>query len=505
MPAQPSTSSLKLSNVPLRSEMTVSTEKVQVVSRGQNHREGGWPKDIDPSEPQDTMKWRKRLDKDPAFTNTLKGLLNAAQETLDENACIDMFERYFDENETTLSMQNLSVSTLIVFKDAFKRKVNKICWHPESGMTKFLATYASNEHFSASIWDSTSTGAPIQELFSQVALTSAAFYAKNPDLVGAGTQSGLLQYYDLRSGNRPVSRSGFQNSHAEAVTDFAWLQSKTHSECVTTSVDGKVLWWDIRNLSAPTDELVLAVDNQTKLGGLCLEWMQEAGPSKYLVGTEEGVALGLSKKPKKAIELGGWHGVESKGGHGGHHGPVYSIKRNPHHVKFFMTVGDWCVKVWLDELKSPLFQTTKAKSPLSCGGWSQTKPGVLFTGRQDGFVDLWDFSYRLNEVALSFKVSDHKLTAANLNSSGNLLLCGDNQGGISLSQFPPELSNGGNYEKSLLGSIFEREARREKGLEVSKKVTSQMVKAKTDENVNSQPDDPSFLQRERSWLNQMQL
>jgi hypothetical protein len=30
--------------------------------------------------------------------------------------------------------------------------------------------------------------------------------------------------------------------------------------------------------------------------------MQEAGPTKYLVGTEHGVVLSCNKKPKKAVE-----------------------------------------------------------------------------------------------------------------------------------------------------------------------------------------------------------
>ena len=27
------------------------------------------------------------------------------------------------------------------------------------------------------------------------------------------------------------------------------------------------------------------------------------------------------------------------------------MKRNPFHVKFFLSVGDWCGKMWMEELK----------------------------------------------------------------------------------------------------------------------------------------------------------
>lgn len=31
------------------------------------HREGGWPYNVDPTEQSDTAKYRKKIDKDPAF------------------------------------------------------------------------------------------------------------------------------------------------------------------------------------------------------------------------------------------------------------------------------------------------------------------------------------------------------------------------------------------------------------------------------------------------------
>ena len=34
-------------------------------------------------------------------------------------------------------------------------------------------------------------------------------------------------------------------------------------------------------------------------GGVSLEWMQEAGPTKFLVGSEHGIILSCTKRPKK--------------------------------------------------------------------------------------------------------------------------------------------------------------------------------------------------------------
>lgn len=72
-----------------------------------------------------------------------------------------------------------------------------------------------------------------------------------------------------------------------------------------------------------------------------MEWMQEAGPTKYLVGTETGMILSCQNKPKKPVEVTAWFGNEVKGGHGRHYGPAYGVRRNPFHVKYFLSVGDW--------------------------------------------------------------------------------------------------------------------------------------------------------------------
>ena len=58
-----------------------------------------------------------------------------------------------------------------------------------------------------------------------------------------------------------------------------------------------MLWWDTRRLSEPTDSLMLCTDVKAQgqiLGGSSLEYNSEAGPSKYLVGTEQGVVLMVS-------------------------------------------------------------------------------------------------------------------------------------------------------------------------------------------------------------------
>ena len=100
----------------------------------------------------------------------------------------------------------------------------------------------------------------------------------------------------------------------------------------------KCLWWDTRHLESPTDRLKLDDGTGRILGGSSLEYNIEAGPAKYLVGTEQGVVLSINMRKKKSNDC-----VQALDmGSGKHHGPIYSIQRNPTHTKFFLTVSSGC-------------------------------------------------------------------------------------------------------------------------------------------------------------------
>merc|ERR1719401_2473730 len=158
-----------------------------------------------------------------------------------------------------------------------------------------------------------------------------------------------------------------------------------------------------------------------------------------------------------------------KGGFGRHFGPVYACKRNPFHVKFFLTVGDWCAKMWMEELKGPMLQTPYYPSFLSAASWSPTRAGVFFLCRHDGYLDTWDYFYRMNEVSLSQKASDSALTSLSVQAGGSLAAVGDSEGVITLMQLCDGLVQMGPNEKNIIGHMFERETKREKSLELIKK------------------------------------
>lgn len=61
-------------NFLLISFVQLNTERFETESRGINHVEGGWPKDINPAEVEQTIRFRKKVEKDENYTNIIQQL-----------------------------------------------------------------------------------------------------------------------------------------------------------------------------------------------------------------------------------------------------------------------------------------------------------------------------------------------------------------------------------------------------------------------------------------------
>lgn len=129
--------------------------------------------------------------------------------------------------------------------------------------------------------------------------------------------------------------------------------------------------------------------------------------------------------------------------------------------------------MWMEDLKGPLLMTPYSPSYLSAAAWSPTRPGVFFLARHDGYLDIWDYHYRMNGVSLSQKISDHALTSMAVQAQGSLIAMGDSAGVITLLQLCDGLVQMQPNEKNIIGAIFDRETKREKNLEALKKAQKQ--------------------------------
>merc|ERR1712224_215857 len=203
------------------------------------------------------------------------------------------------------------------------------------------------------------------------------------------------------------------------------IQSKTGNHCVSVSTDGQLLWWDTRRLHAPT-EVVKTQDTAGTVFGGCSLAYSTLSPHKYLVGTEQGLVISVNSKikareqkqqqpsqnpisPVSVYDLNaGW---PKEGYTPQHFGAVLTIQRNPQIPKFFMTVADWSVRLWAEDMESHLLSTPHQDSYLSAGCWSPTRPSVLFSVALDGSMNVWDLYDRQNEPVYSQRVVDCALSS----------------------------------------------------------------------------------------------
>lgn len=115
------------------------------------------------------------------------------------------------------------------------------------------------------LWDILNPNVPLATLVGPYLLNCVAFHPKQPDaMLLSGCANGLVCLFDIRaSGGGSPSGGGTQSStvedsHREAVTSVAWTSSKAQMSAVSCSTDGALLFWDVRKLGVPVDQIMLA-------------------------------------------------------------------------------------------------------------------------------------------------------------------------------------------------------------------------------------------------------
>jgi dynein intermediate chain 2 len=241
------------------------------------------------------------------------------------------------------------------------------------------------------------------------------------------------------------------------------MQSKTGTECCSVSTDGQIFWWDIRKLGEPMESVMLDPKGDGDVyGGVSLAYDPAAGPTKFLVGTEQGSVLLCNRKAK---------GPGDKIGavYPGHHGPISAIHRNPFSPKYFLTVGDWTARIWMEDLRTPIMTTRYHSAYLVDGCWSPTRPGVFFTIKQDGTLDIWDYFFKQNDPTFTLQVTDSPLSCLSVESQCKLVAVGTEDGSATLLEICDGLASIQQNEKQSINQMFDRETKREKNLEAAKR------------------------------------
>ncbi|NXB99872.1 DNAI2 protein, partial [Orthonyx spaldingii] len=450
----------------------VNTERAQVAIRGMNHVEGGWPKDIDYKNEELTTRYREEVEREEVYTMSIQHLSSLVEHCIRQNNAIDIYEEYFvEEEEEDDEEEHPSAKTITVIRDpnVTRRMATHLSWHPDANRAVAVAFCSldfqdsrKDMSFDSYIWDLEKPYIPELVLKPSSPVVTLEYNSKDWHHVLGGCYNGQIVYWDTRKGGLPMEMTPVELSHRDPVYGACWLPSRTGTECFSASTDGLVLWWDIRKMSQPSERLVLDISRQDQLkdalGASSLDFASSM-PTKFLVGTEQGIIISCNRDAKTPPE-------KIANIFRGHIGAVYSVTRNPFFPKVFLSVGDWTARIWTEELmdSAPIMETKYHTPYLLDGCWSPVKPAVFFTAKSDGTLDIWDFLFHQKDPSLSLKVSNDPVVSLRPQDNGRIIGCGTKLGVVSLLEISPGLCTLRKNEKNLTSTMFEREARREKVL-----------------------------------------
>lgn len=85
--------------------MQVNTERFETDTRGINHVEGGWPKDVNPQEVEQVLRFRKKVEKDEMYITTIQQLGSVSFALFDVSMHVVLFDVFKFHYEIAYSVK----------------------------------------------------------------------------------------------------------------------------------------------------------------------------------------------------------------------------------------------------------------------------------------------------------------------------------------------------------------------------------------------------------------
>lgn len=451
----------------------VETENATFEEHGMFHFEGGWPKEVNMNDEEQTLRHRKKVERDDAWGDEVKELIRCTMITSQQNNAINIYNHFFDDLAPdmgrTICMPFKS-RTVNIIHDLWRpqRHMCIINWMPNDNdkiLTQFSNLYIQKNSDVRMISTDDSTGGPnsfytwdvknpikpINFYDSPEVIKCVGICPKEESNLTGGTVTGKVCIWDTFESGMLTNICPMEAAHREQTSAMTWVNSKSNTEFYTASLDGSVKFWDSRDLKMPANEIFLEpitqyVQNRQNAHGCTVLEFEFTIPVRFIAGSDLGhVFVGNRKGINPVDMLPGNYQICM--------GPIRTIHRNPFFVKNFIIVGDWRARIWCEEVKNrPSTMYVKKRSQMMCGAWSTGRASIFVTGDIDGILDFWDFL--LDQRKPIYSLDFHStITAVVFQPGGEYLAISLANGDTHIMNMDEAMKKTTSKEKALMAAV----------------------------------------------------
>lgn len=226
-----------------------------------------------------------------------------------------MYGVYFLNLPPSEPQGKASCRTVNVYRaPAPAQPVRSVCWQPELGH-QFAVAYADVDlaravgaPFYSYIWDAEKANDPALRLQPPCPLLDLQYNPREEQTLVAGLLSGQVAAWDARAGPLAQLVSEPHAAHRDLVRRVLFINAKSGQELFSASPDGCCKWWDLRALAEPTDEIIIDAvrgseePSMARASGVSALEFEPTIPTRFMVGTENGLVLAGNRKGKTAAD-----------------------------------------------------------------------------------------------------------------------------------------------------------------------------------------------------------
>ncbi|KAJ8728159.1 hypothetical protein PYW08_016544 [Mythimna loreyi] len=480
------------------SQNETNTLEIKTHEQNVNHTEGGWPREVNPANEDHVLRHRRRIMHEDSYIKSVQNLSTSLFHYADQNNAIEMYQTYYADMPEQEPVEKYGIRIANVFRDESQRPITCVKWTNETN-SKLAVAYCFktcmpepelNKINDCYLWDVHRQTKPVYKIRPEYPCWQLACSPSTPELLICGLEKGIANVFDVREGTKAVSSSSIYNSHREGITSILYTNSRTYSEFFTGSSDGQCLWWDLRNLSHPLDQLPMSIrlkpsehPNMSNAEGVSTLEFDNGMPTKFLCGTETGLVINANRmgRSHSDILVSYWNA---------HTGSVQAVQRSPCTFRMFLTCGDYTVKVWSEEVRTaPIIVTRPYKNQVSDAAWAPLRFSSYMSVCAGGIFYYWDLLRKYKEPVMTLQISKHGLTRITPHPEGESVAVGDCKGALHLMHLSENMAIPGSRDKLLMGQIYERETRREHILDSRLKELRLKARVEEEAAANEQPEE----------------